>query len=463
MALDRDQKIELFATAPIPKTILNLAIPTVLSQLISIIYNLADSFFVGRIGDPYQIAALALTFPFFMLSHLIGNLFGIGGNSVIARALGKGEYERIKRVSEFSLLGAILASVLLMLITIFFLEDLLIFVGASPETLQYARDYLFYTLTIGAIPVCCQLTLAHLIRAEGASRQAGIGVMLGGILNIILDPILIFKFDMGIAGAAIATLASNVTSLIYFMIYLIRNRETSFLSFRLQIPAWAEAKKVMLNGLPACFTIVFGIVTNAIMTRCASEFSDLAVASFGILQKFTTSAIFLAVGFGQGVMPILGFNYAAKNEARIRKINRFAITSISILAVVAISLTELFPETLVSFFSTDPETVSAASRFVQLAYPGVFGTLIINYYASAWQGFGKWRLGLGFQAMRQLLIYGPSIVWMSRLWGVDGLSFSFLISELATFVIGTFMFIFVLRTIYRSFHADSAAQLSKDI
>jgi len=447
MALTKEKRIYLFAEAPIPKAIVTLAVPTLLSQLITMIYNLADSFFVGRLGDPYQVAALSLVFPLFMITTMIANLFGIGANGVISRSLGAAEYEQAKAASAFAFFGAAVAAVLVSVICAVFLTPMLEVAGASEMTLGYARDYLKFVLVFGGLPTILELTLSHLIRAEGNSRQAGFGIMLGGVLNIFLDPIFIFRLKMGVSGAAAATLISNIVSLVFFFAVIIRTRKESFLSFRPGDIRPGTALDVLKNGLPSSMQIVFGSTGNIVMTHTAAGFSDMAVASFGILQKFTTMAVHIAVGVSQGVMPLLGFNYTARNYSRIRSINRTIIIGDAAFSAVFLAVVELFPRAFVSLFIANPDSISMVVTFVRIGFIGVVGTVLMNYFIVAFQAFGKWKICLFLTFMRQILIYVPAILIMSRLWGVYGLAGSFTAAELTSCVIIAVFFLHLMKRV----------------
>ncbi len=445
--LTKEKRLDLFANAPVPKAIMSLVLPTLLSQLITMIYNVADSFFVGRLGDPYQVAALSLVFPLFMITHLIGNLFGLGANGVISRSLGAEQYEKAKATSAFAFYGAAAASLTVSILSFFFLPSMLKIAGASPSTVGYATDYLTYVLTLGAVPTVLQLIFSHIIRAEGNSRQAGFGIMLGGVLNIFLDPLFIFGLKMEVAGAALATLISNIVSLIYFFIVFYRLRKESFLSIRPADIRLNVAGEVLKNGLPAACQIILGSSSNLVMTHTAAGFSDIAVASFGILQKFTTMAVCIALGISQGVIPLLGFNYTAGNYPRIKSINRYIISAAMIFSLAFLTAVEMFPEAFVSVFIADQETIRTAAGFVRIGFAGVVGTVIVNFYIASFQAFGKWQSSLLLSCVRQLVIYIPLILIMSRLWGVNGLAGSYAAAELLAASFGALIYVRLIKSI----------------
>lgn len=200
---------ELFTTMPVKKAVAKLVIPTVISQIIVILYSLADTFFVGQLGDANQMAALSITFPIYTLLTVVANLFGIGANSVIARSLGQGDDKKARQASSFAFWASIVVTLVLSLVLGLFMEPILKLFGANDLSMDYTARYLGWVFVIGGIPTVIALILGHLVRAVGKTKEAGIGLALGGIMNIILDPVFIFVFDMGVAGAGLATMISK--------------------------------------------------------------------------------------------------------------------------------------------------------------------------------------------------------------------------------------------------------------
>ncbi|MBE7016557.1 MAG: MATE family efflux transporter [Ruminococcaceae bacterium] len=451
--LSKAEKLILFESAPIHKAVLRLVVPTILSQLVTMIYSFADAFFVGRLGDENQIAALSLVFPLYMMTTLLGNLFGIGGNSVISRALGEADYTKARRTSAFSVYSCVGVALVFSLCLYPALNEVLYFIGASANTVGYAYDYLYVVLILGAVPTTLQLTLSHLVRAEGASRQAGFGIMLGGILNIVLDPVFMFAFNLGFKGAAIATLISNCVSLAYFIVILFKTRSESFLSCDVRNYSLHVGGEVIANGAAAAITILFGSTSNIVMTKTASAYGDIAVASFGILQKYMTMAIFVAIGIGQGIAPLLGYNYTAQNYRRIRQATRIVVGADAILAAVFFIAVESFTVFFTSLLTSDADTAYAAAEFVKIGYLGIGGTIFMNFFISAYQAYGSWKSSLLMNFVRQIVIYIPNILIMSRLWGVVGLAAAYSVSELVAFVIALIIFLRLMKRIRKELTA----------
>lgn len=217
----------IFEQMPVPKAVFTLAVPTVISQLIVLIYNLADTWFIGQTGDTLQVAAVTVSYPIFMLLSAFANLFGIGGGSLISRLLGSGKEDEAGKVATFSLWAAGTLILFYSLAVWAFGGQMLGILGSSTQTLGFARQYLFWTVVIGGLPTVLNLVLANIVRAQGKAKIASIGMSVGGILNIILDPIFIFSFHMNVAGAALATCLSNTVSMLYLMQHVVRNRKDS--------------------------------------------------------------------------------------------------------------------------------------------------------------------------------------------------------------------------------------------
>ena len=223
---------ELFEKMPVPKAVATLAVPTIIGQIVTMIYNLADTFFVGQMGNPYMVAAVSLVSPWFNLLTALGNLFGLGGGSLISRMIGSNNHRDVKYVSAFSIWGGGITTLLFSLLTYLFRHPLLSFLGASSGTYGYAQSYLLWVVVLGGVPTMLSLTMGNLLRSEGHARQASIGMMFGGILNVVLDPVLIFGFHLDVAGAAIATACSNLASVVFFIVIYLRLKKRTAVSLQ---------------------------------------------------------------------------------------------------------------------------------------------------------------------------------------------------------------------------------------
>lgn len=296
---------ELFENMPVPKAVITLVIPTVISQIITVIYNMADTFFIGQMNDPNQVAAATLALPPFVMLTGIANLFGIGGSSLISRSLGVGDREKAKKCAAFGIWSA--AAVALVYGVVMYLVRPVIFplLGTDADTYGYCSDYVLWTITVGGIPTVLNACLAHLVRAEGYSKEASFGVAFGGILNIILDPVLIFPLKLGVTGAAMATMLSNVIAMAYFILLLQRNKERTVIKFSVKNYTLQQGipKEILLVGFPSFVMMLMGVFSNMVLNRIVVSYSNQAIAGMGIAKKIDMLAFAIANGMTQGVLP----------------------------------------------------------------------------------------------------------------------------------------------------------------
>ncbi|MDD3382390.1 MAG: MATE family efflux transporter, partial [Bacilli bacterium] len=241
---------KIFEDYPIPKAILTLAIPTILGMLITVVYNLVDAFFIGQTGDTFQVAAVSLVMPFFYTMMAVGGIFGIGGGTYISRLLGKKQVDQAKNVSVFCFYTCILFSIILTIILFGFREPILKLLGTSLDTHGFAREY-YLVLVYGAVSIVMQYCLGHILRAEGATANVMIGLLIGAVVNIILDPILILNLSLGIKGAAIATVIGNVCSVIYCIIYLLKGKTVLSIDLKRFFIKKDTVLSIIKIGIPA--------------------------------------------------------------------------------------------------------------------------------------------------------------------------------------------------------------------
>lgn len=406
-----------------PRAIAKFAIPTILSQLVTLIYNLADTFFVGHTNDPAQVAALTLSFPLFMMIIMVSNLFGIGANSFISRALGQGDRERASTASTFAFYGAIGGILALIAVLAVFMRPILTAIGAvTPESYAATKAYLSWTVIYGGVPSVAAMMLGHLIRAEGNTKQASIGMALGGFLNIGLDAIFVPVLGLGAAGAGIATCISNIISMLYLYVVLRRTRN-SVIDLRptnLRFERYI-VKQVILVGIPAAAIIILGSSANAILTHYMSDYGDVSIAAYGITQKIGTVGIQITIGLTQGIMPLLGYCYGAGETKKLKDINRWSFILLGCYAAVCIIVVMTFADTLVRMFISEPDTVEKAVRFLRIWFFCAPGMCFTNLFSSIFQAMGKWIHSLALSVIRQIALLIPLLAILSRLVGEMGL------------------------------------------
>jgi len=445
---------DLFEGQSVPRVVARFAVPTVLSQLVTLLYNLADTFFVGHTNDPAQVAALTLSFPLFMSLTMVGNLFGIGANSFISRSLGQGERQRASLASTFAFYGALMGVGLIILVLSLFMTPILTVIGAiTPETFQATKDYLTWTVIYGGIPTVASLMLGHLIRAEGNTRQASIGMALGGFLNIGLDYLFVSVFGMAARGAAIATCISNVAVFFYLLQVLLRKKDTVVVlnPAKFRFHPWI-AKQVILVGIPAASIIILGSSANIVLTHLMSPYGDVSIAAYGIVQKVGTIGIQITVGLTQGLMPLLGFCYGAGDRKRLEEINRFSFLLLGTYAALCILVVELFAGPIVGLFIEETATVEKAIGFLRIWFLCAPGMCFTNLFSSIFQAMGKWVQALLLSVIRQAGLLFPLLVILDKVAGEGGLICAQPIADTATLVLGSVFYIVLIRQ-YRNEHA----------
>ena len=423
---------ELFERAPVSRAVLTLAVPTVISQLITVVYNVADTFFIGQLGDPRQVAAATLAMPPFILLTGIANLFGIGGASLIARSLGTGDGSRARRVAAFSLWTGAAAALLYGLVMLLFRPVILPAIGAGADTYDFLYAYLFWTITVGALPTVVSAELAHLIRAEGYARQASFGIGMGGVLNILLDPLFIHGFGMGITGAAIATMLSNFAALGYFLLLIRKKRGSTVLSLhprhytlRLRIPM-----EVLLVGFPSFVMNLMSILSNVVLNRLVASYASEAIAGMGIAKKIDMVAFAIANGMTQGVLPLIGYNYAARNIPRMRGAIRTTLTYSLIIACAGTVLLFLGADSVSRLFIDDEMTVSFGRHFLRiicLTCPTVSVTIML---ITVFQATGRKLQPTVLSLLRKGGLDVPCFFLMNALLGVNGIAWATPIADL---------------------------------
>lgn len=437
------EREEVFSSVPVGQAVLALVVPTVISQLITVVYNMADTFFLGQLNDPNQVAAASLAMPLLITLTGIANLFGIGGSSLISRSLGAGNRERARSTAAFSIWTAMAVSLLYGILLVVFRSDILPAIGTNAGTYDYCYQYVLWAVTIGAIPTVLNAEYAHLVRAEGYSKQASFGVVLGGVLNIILDPIFISIFKLEIAGAAIATMLSNLCATVYFVIFIYRKRNTTVISLN---PKYFTIKQsipfeVFFVGLPSWTMNLMGVSSNIVLNRLIASYCNEAVAGIGIAKKIDMLAFAIATGISQGVLPLIGYNYAARNYQRMRD----AIKTTFVLSLIVACVGTVFLFTcagpIVRAFIEDAETVRYGQMFqriICITGPCISVTMII---ITIFQSVGKKVQPMVLSLLRKGGLDVPMMILMNHLTGINGITWATPMADFGAMVIALIIFI----------------------
>ena len=420
---------DVFKNLPVSKALIKMILPAVASQLIVLIYNMADTFFVGQTNNPYMVAGTSLILPVFNISLCLAGLAGIGGGSMISRLLGQEREEEARKVGVFSLYLAIFIAALFSLGMGLFMEPILNVLGAGDNTHDYAKQYATCVIVIGGIPTVLSNVLSNLIRSIGRSREASTGIILGGLLNIALDPLFMFVLmpeGNEVLGAGIATCLSNCVALLYFIVVLIRMGKNSVISFSpaLGFPRRSSVLAVFGVGVPSAITTLLFDLDYVIIDRLMVSYSELALAAVGIVLKVERFPLNVGLGICQGMMPMVAYSYSAGNEKRMNDTVRLSRNLGLIVAAVSIVLYELFAPEFSRLFISDSETVALASQFLRvrvLATPLMFMSFFTVYL---FQAFGKGRISLFLGVTRWMVFNIPMLFLLNSIFGMFGLVWS---------------------------------------
>lgn len=414
---------ELFEKAPVPKAVAVMAIPTIITMLVVVIYNMADTFFIGQTGDPMQVAAVSLATPVFMVFMALGNLFGIGGSSAISRALGEKNEERAKRVSAFCCYGSLGVGVIMAILFLVGMDVILKMINASSNTIDYAREYLTY-VAVGAPFVMFGTAYGNIVRGEGAAKESMIGNMIGTVTNIILDPILILVLDWGVAGAAIATVIGNMAACVFYFHYLFRKSKVlsihpKYFQYKNRI-----ATSVFAIGVPASLNNILMSCANIILNNVLGAYGDTPVAAMGVAMKANMLVVLLQIGLCTGIQPLIGYNYGAKNITRLKKVFRFTGLCAVIMGTVLTLLMVIAREPIIRAFIDDTKVINSGIEMMialQISGP-VIGILFLCI--NTLQGMGKALPSLILTLCRQGVAFVPMVFLLNKLFGLKGVVYA---------------------------------------
>ena len=423
----------LFEVMPVPKALAQMAVPTVISQLIVLIYNMADTFYIGRTNNPYMVAGAALILPIFNVCIAVANIAGTGGGTLIARLMGEQHPEKARRVASFSIWFSAFMGLFFAVMTCIFMRPLLLALGASGETFDFARQYCTCVIVIGATPTITAMTMGNLLRNVGCSRQAGFAISMGGIINIILDPLFMFVLlppGHEILGAGLATALSNTITFTYFIVTILRlHNPILHFSLRDGLPGAALLASFFGVGLPAAMGPFLFDLDYIVLDRLMAAHSDIALAAIGIVLKAERLPLNVGVGLCLGMVPLAAYNYSAGNLPRMQAVLRTARATGIAISIASIALYELFAPYLIRIFIGDAATVALGTNFLRIRVLATVMMFMSFIYVYFFQALGQGRTSLFLVVMRWLMINIPMLFLLDRLFGVYGLAWSQLVSD----------------------------------
>lgn len=444
MNAQTDRK-EIFESIPVPSALRVMIVPAVISQLIVLIYNMADTFYVGQTGNPYMVAGTSLILPVFNITLCLAGLAGIGGGSLISRLLGQSREDEARRVSAFALRLSLCVAAAFSIGMGLFMRPVLEFLGAGENTCRYARQYAICVIVLGGIPTVLSNVLSNLIRSIGRSQQAGNGIALGGILNIALDPLFMFVLlpdGYEVLGAGIATCLSNCIACGYFLTLLVRMGRQSVITFR-SGDGRAERGSIIAVfavGVPSAAATLLFDLDYMIIDKLMVSYHDLALAAIGIVLKVERFPLNVGIGICQGMLPLVAYNYASGNHERMRSIIRLARGLGLAIAAVSILMYEIFAGQLARVFISDAQTVEMASRFLRirvLATPLMFLSFFTVYL---FQAFGKGRVSLFLGMTRWLVFNIPMLFILNGIFGMYGIVSSQVTADTLTVILSFYVY-----------------------
>lgn len=431
--MEQTEKNVLFEQMPVPRAARRLMIPTILSSLVMVIYSMADTYFVGLLNDPIENSAVTLAAPMLLAFNAVNNLFGIGSSSMMSRALGEQNFDKVRKSSAFGFYCSFFFSLMMSLLCTVFFQPLLHLLGADSATVTATAAYLKWTVLLGAAPSILNVVMAYLVRAEGGALHASIGTMSGCVLNIILDPIFIMPWglDMGAAGAGCATFVSNCIACSYFFVLLYVKRKNTYVSihpgdFRLQKDIITGVCGV---GIPASIQNLLNVTGMTILNNFTAVYGPDAVAAIGIVQKIYLVPMQIAMGSSQGVMPLVGYSFSAGNNKRMKETILFIAKVMLPIMLISSVFCYFKAEWLVGLFMKKQEILYYGGMFLR-AYALAMTFLAMDFLAvGVFQAIGMGKKSLLFAILRKIVFEIPALILLNIVFGVYGIAYAAFAAE----------------------------------
>ena len=428
----RDQRTRMLEE-PVPRLVLTLAVPTIISMMVTSIYNMADTYFVSQINTSAS-GAVGIVFSIMAIIQAVGFTIGMGSGSVASRLLGQGLPDRAAVIASSAVVAAVVCGSLLTLAGLGTLEHFVWILGATETIYPYALQYATYILW-GAPVMCLAFTLNNLLRWQGKANRSVIGLGIGGVLNILLDPIFIFGLDLGISGAAIATLLSQCVSASILASFFLRGQS----EIRVSIRCVSTAPKIYLtifkSGMPSFFRQGMASVSAMALNFNAGVYGDAAVAAMAIVTKVFNFLLSAVIGFGQGMQPVVGYNYGAKELGRVRQAVSFSLKFCTVILTVAAAAGAVFAPQIVQFFRNDPAVVAVGTQAFRFQCISLPLAAVLVFATMLFQSLGKsWRASL-LALCRQGMFFIPLVYLLPMHFGLLGLEVTQMCSDLIAFLV----------------------------
>ena len=416
----KNNAAEMFASGSIPKVVIKNSIPALIAMVMVMVYNLADTFFIGMTHDDLQVAAVSLATPVFMIFMSLGTLFGVGGTSVISRALGAGNTDYAKKVSSFCTWACVAIGAVFMAVLWIFTDKIAVMLGASSDTIGYTLSYLIITVGCGIFSMLSNC-FSNIIRTEGEPMKAMTGTVIGNLLNVILDPIMILALGWGITGAAVATVIGNAVSALYYLMYFFRGKSNLSISIKNFSAKDGILTGVISVGISASLANLLVSLSSIVVNGQLAKYGDMYVAGYGVTSKVIMIVTLIGIGIGSGVQPFFGYCYGAKNRERLVGGIRFAAV-FGLAACLAVSvICYVFAPSVVGIFLTNEEALNCGVHFTRIL---MSTSWLIGAFAicqNTLQAIGAATPALLASVFRQGVIFIPAVFIMKAIIGLDGL------------------------------------------
>lgn len=418
----REKRTKMMGEENIKSVLIKLAFPAIIGMLVNAIYNIVDTIFVGKLGTS-AIGAVSVVFPLFMLVGAVGLTFGMGAASYISRLLGEGKKSEADKTTSIAFFSSMIVGIVFTIIGLIYLEPILKLFGATDTIMPYAKDYA-RVLVSGSVFTMINMTMNNMLRAEGSAKISMIALSTGALLNIILDPIFIFTFDMGIVGASAATVLAQIISTILLLSYFITGKSYIKISpkhFSFSKKIYSEIFKI---GTPTFIRQALSSIAIALLNVATNPYGDAAVASMGITLRVISMAMYIVFGYGQGFQPVAGYNYGAKKFDRLNESIKVSLKWTTIFCIIISIIFMVFTKPIISLFSNDRDVIDIASktlRAMSVLLP-FFG--FQNVYATLFQALGKGTQATILSISRQGIFLIPAILILPKAFKLNGVIFS---------------------------------------
>lgn len=447
--MKNNQATKVFMDAPVHQAVLKNAVPAMLAMLMVLVYNLADTFFIGQTHNALQVAAVSLATPVFLIFMAVGTIFGIGGTSVISRTMGEGREAYAKKVCSFCMWSCVIVGVTLSAVFLIFMNQILALCGASQETWELTKTYLTIVSFCGPF-VLISNCYSNVIRAEGQSGKAMMGQLIGNLLNVVLDPIMILGFGWNIAGAAIATVIGNVVGAGYYILYFLGGKSSLSIHPKDFTLRDQVCSSVLSIGIPASLGSLLMSISQIFVNSLMAGYGDMALAGIGVAMKVTMMTGMVCIGFGQGVQPLLGYCVGANLWERFKKVMNFSLLFSFALGTVMACVCYLFTNQIVSAFLSDLDAFSYAVQFARILLTTSFLFGVFYVLSNALQAMGAATPALIINLSRQGLIYIPALFIMKAVIGVTGLIWAQPVADLLSTALVVVLYLTTVQKMQKS-------------